>query len=167
MTTGINSFHIHAGFRELYLSKHNANLELTRAYAVQWSLPLHTHFCPHWGVPHCRGRERVQVLEEAGRLKLQPQICYLLTEALGNLLRPAKPCFSPLQSVCAKGCCGNSRMQSVAMLHSGADFPSIPLLLEKNSGESGISQEDRLPLTSLPGSLLCYSLGSDYLSIWI
>lgn len=47
MTTGINSFRINAGFRELYLPTHNANLELTRAYAVHWSLPLHPHFCPH------------------------------------------------------------------------------------------------------------------------
>ena len=128
---------------------------------------LFTLTSAHTEGSQCRGRERerVQVLEEAGRLKLQPRICYLLTEALGNLLCPAKPCFYPLQSVCAEGCCGNSRIQSVAMLRSGADFPSIPLLLEKNSGGSGISQEDRLLLTSLPGSLLCNSLGSDYLSI--
>lgn len=128
MKTGVKSFSINVGCKELYPSAHEAQLRTDPSPCCS----LISASSPPQILPTLKGptlQGRVQVLEKAGRLKLQPRICYLLTGGLGNLLCPAKPGFSPLQSVYVEGCYGNSRMQSVVMLHSGADFPSIPLLL--------------------------------------
>jgi len=50
-------------------------------------------------------------------------LLHLLAEALGNLLRPAKPCISPLQSTYGLDCYGNSRMQKHGHDTLGCGFP--------------------------------------------
>lgn len=140
------------------------NLELTQAYVVHWSLRLHPHLYLGW-MAHTAGQSsgsrRSRQIEAAVTDSLFPDRGFRqLALSCQALLFSSPKCFrTGLLWEFKDAKQGHGTLRGWFSIHLS---PTIEELLRIT-----ISQEDRLLLTSLPGSLLCYSLGSDYLSIWI